>query len=111
MNEKGYIAKKLASGGNASSGQSYTGLATNTAKVTVDNASATIKVDVPVATSEQYGVIKIGNAFKLNEDDQLAFSDNYIQEIIEAIPEGGIPVEKIDFEDSVIDANNVDILI
>ena len=51
MNEKGYIAKKLASGGNAS-GQSYTGLATNTAKVTVDNASATIKVDVPVATSE-----------------------------------------------------------
>ena len=52
MNEKGYIAKKLASGGNASSGQSYTGLATNTAKVTVDNASATIKVDVPVATSE-----------------------------------------------------------
>lgn len=111
MNEKGYIAKKLATGGSTSSGQSYTGLATSTAKVTVNNNNATIRVDIPVATSEQYGVVKIGDAFKLNDSDQLTFSDDYIQEIIDLIPANGIPIEKIDFEESVIDANNVDNLI
>ena len=52
LNELGYIAKKLSSGQNPGSGKSYTGLASSTAKVTVDNNADTIKVDIPVATEE-----------------------------------------------------------
>ena len=44
LNELGYIAKKLSSGQNPGSGKSYTGLASSTAKVTVDNNADTIKI-------------------------------------------------------------------
>ena len=69
LNELGYIVKKLSSGQNPGSGKSYTGLASSTAKVTVDNNKNTIKVDIPVATDVQYGVIKLGTSFELNEQD------------------------------------------
>lgn len=109
MNEKGYIAKKLANGGSSSSGRSYTGLATKTATVTVDNAAATIKVDIPAATAENYGVVKLGNSFVLNESDQLSFSESYIDDIVNNISDNSIQINKLDLENVIINANNLDI--
>ena len=109
LNELGYIAKKLSSGQNPGSGKSYTGLASSTAKVTVDNSADTIKVDIPIATEEEYGVVKLGTSFELNEQDQLSLSDSLSVDIVNGVPDNTININKIDLDDVIIDGNNIGI--
>jgi len=57
-------------------------------------------VDLPMATAERLGMVKLGLGFEIGSNDELVFN-------FSAIPNGSIPVEKIDWEESVIEGTNI----
>ena len=57
------------------------------------------KVDLPLATAEKYGLVIPGSGLK---------SENGVLEIdFNSLDDGAIPFEKIDWQNAIIDGNNI----
>jgi len=60
-------------------------------------------VDLPLATAERLGLVKLGLGFEIGSNDEIVFNFN-------ALPDGTIPASKINWENTVIDGSNIPIM-